>query len=377
MKPKPINAFCTPFVVVAGLLVLAAAPVAAVHLETTAELGAACEESPGNVVELDHSTKILDGLRPPATEQVASGCTIVLGPGANFETEQISMTFAGPLVVHSAQKAEVKLIRSFFTATAINFNLTGTSSAIETILSGLHATTGSLLVTLGEQSKLIVLERLLPGPDNALAAASTVQIRGGQRFTGLLSEMGISAPRGFQVTMDGAEGLLKAEHIHVATPQGSIGITASGAKGLVEMSESNLDFGDMMVVRLAGADSLLKLKQVAAGGEVLDAPGGVTLEAGSAGAGNGKIEASEISLFNVSSITLLASLSGQKGGLKLEKSSLSATGDIVLETGAQGVTEVKENSGGSDTRIRVAAGSDGECVAQSNSFFALVLEICP
>ena len=56
----------------------------------------------------------------------------------------------------------------------------------------------------------------------------------------------------------------------------------------MEMSESNLDFGDMMVVRLAGGDSLLKLKQVAAGGDGPVAPGGVTLEAGSAGTSSRK-----------------------------------------------------------------------------------------
>jgi len=74
------------FFAVAGLLILAAAPVAAIHIESTAELRDACEFSPGNVVDLDHSTKILDGRRPPGTEQVASRCTIVLGNGANFET---------------------------------------------------------------------------------------------------------------------------------------------------------------------------------------------------------------------------------------------------------------------------------------------------
>jgi hypothetical protein len=171
----------------------------------------------------------------------------------------------------------------------------------------------------------------------------------------------------------------KVEQVFFAASQGSIVITASGPRGLLEMGESNLRFGEMLAVRLTGSDSLLKIKQTGAGGasDLHDAPGGVLLEAGSAGAANGKIEATELSLFNVASIRLLASLNGQKGGLKLEKSFVGAPGDIVLETGAQGVTEVKENRGGSDTRIRVAAGPGGNCVAQPNSFFAPVLQLCP
>jgi len=346
---------------------------------TTTDLRLECEQSPGHVVVLDHPVKIVGGFRPPATEQVASGCTIDLGAGGKLETEEISMTFAGPLVAQSAQKAELKLARSFFAATAVNFNLTGTGSVIETTLSGIHATSGSLIMTMGDQSKLIVLERLLPGPADALAAASTIQIRGGEKFTAQLNEMGVTAPQGIGITMDGAEGLLKAEQVFFTASQGGIAITASGSKGLLEMSESNLRFGDMLTVRLAGGDSLLKFKQTSAGGasDVQDAPGGVLLEAGSAGAANGKIEASEISVGNVASIRLLASLSGQKGALKLEKSIVSAPGDIVFETGAQGVTEVKDNSGGSDTRIRVAAGTGGNCVAQPNTFFAPVLQLCP
>lgn len=98
--------------VCAALFFLGAAPAAATHIQTTAELRDACEMSPDNVVVLDHSTKIFDGFPPPAMVRVSSGCTIVLGPGVSFETEVVSMTFAGPFVVQSAQKGEVKLTKS-------------------------------------------------------------------------------------------------------------------------------------------------------------------------------------------------------------------------------------------------------------------------
>ena len=362
-----------------ALAMLGATPAMASHIVTTADLRTACQTSPGHVVVLDHAVSILDGARPPSTEQVLTGCTIVLGSNAKLEAQRISMTFAGPLVVESADKAEVKLSMSFFSAPSVNFNLTGAGSAIETTLSGIHATAGGLLITMGDQSKLIVLERLLPGPSDALAATTTVQIRGGQQFTGQLNEMGISAPQGIEISMNGAEGLLKVEQTRFTAAQGNIGIAASGTKGQLEMSESNLQFGNMLSIRLAGADSLLKMKQTSAGGasSTQDAPGGLLIESGSGAAANGKIEVSEVSFFNVASIRLLGSLDGLQGGLKMEKSRISASGAIVMETGAQGVTEAKENSGGAATLFRVAAGAGGKCIGQPNSFFAPVMQICP
>lgn len=362
-----------------ALAMLGATPAIASHLVTTADLRSACQTNPGHVVVLDHAVKIFDGARPPSTELVGSGCTIHIGPGAKLEIERVSMTFAGPLVVESPDKAEVKMSMSFLSAPSVNVNLTGAGSAMETTLSGIHATTGDLLITMGNESKLIVLERLLPGPSEALAAATTVRIHGGHKFTGQLNEMGISAPQGITIAITGDEGLLKVEQVFFTAAQGSIAISASGTKGQLEMSESNLRFGNMLSIRLAGADSLVGLKQTSAGGasDTQDAPGGLVIESGSGSAENGKIQASEVSFFNVASITLLGSSMGLKGGLKLEKSRISASKAIVLETGAQGVTEVKENSGGAGTTFRVATGLGGNCIGTPNSFFAPMMQICP
>lgn len=370
--------------VCAALFFLGAAPAAATHIQTTAELRAACEQSPGNVVDLDHSTKIFDGFPPPAMVHVSSGCTIVLGPGVNFETEVVKMTFAGPFVVQSAQKGEVKLTKSLMMAPSLTFSLVGAGSALAMSESSLQASSGSITAALGDDAKLEIYGRNLrgEGPSEALWAASSIQISGGRRFTGVIAaNSGLNSVRalhGFRLTMDGGEGLLKVDGVAFYVDQGSIAITASGAKALVELHQTGFQFGDSAAVRLAGSDSGLKLKQVSffGGPPTYEATGGVTLEVGSGSAGGGTLEASEVSV-SVASVTMLASRSGQKGSLKLEKSHVSATGDIALETGAQGVTEVKENNGGSETRLRVAAGPGGNCVAQSNSFFAPVLEICP
>ncbi len=50
------------------------------------------------------------------------------------------------------------------------------------------------------------------------------------------------------------------------------------------------------------------------------------------------------------------------------------TGDLLMETGALGSREVKENSLSSTTRIRMASGPGDSCVAQPNNFSAPVME---
>lgn len=98
--------------------------------------------------------------------------------------------------------------------------------------------------------------------------------------------------------------------------------------------------------------------------------GGVTIEAGSL---IGKIEASEVYVAGAASVTMRASQAGSGGLFKLEKSAVSATGDVSLE--ASSSTEVKDNTLTSGTLVRVASG--GSCTAEPNSFSAPVVEACP
>ena len=344
---------------------------------TTAELRAACQTSPGNVVALTQPVTVVDGPRYPAAEQVLTGCTIVLGPNAKLATEGISMRFAGPLVVQSSTLTEVLLARSFLAAPSVNVNLPGTGSIIEMAFSHIHATAGGLLFTMGSESKLTVMDRLSPGPLEAFTAATTVQIRSGRKFTASLSQMRISAPQGIEIAMNGDEGILTINTAWLTAAQGNIGISSSDAKGVVDLSSTNLVFRNMLSLRLAGSESLLKLQQVGMSGfEGQVAPGGMVLEIGAGAAESGSIEASNVAFFDVASINVRASVNGQKGILKIQKSHLRSSGDIVLETGGQGLTEMVENYGASSTRLRVATGTGGSCIAQLNSILAPVMQVC-
>lgn len=344
---------------------------------TTAELRVACQTSPGNVVVLTQPVTVVDGPRYPAAEQVLTGCTIILGPNAKLATEGISMRFAGPLVVQSSTLTEVLLTRSFLGAPSVNLNLPGTGSIVEMAFSHIHATGGGLLFTFGSESKLTVIERLIPGPLEAFTATTTVQIRSGPKFTASLSQMRISAPQGIEIAMNGDEGTLAINSAWLTAAQGNIGITASNSKAQVDLSSTNLVSNQMVALRLAGSDSLLKLQQVGIGGvDTQSTLGGLVIEIGSGAAENGVLEASNVGIARVASINIRASVSGRNGILKIQKSHLRSPGDLVLETGAQGLTEVVENYGASSTRFRVATGTGGSCIAQNNDILAPIMQVC-
>jgi len=51
-------------------------------ISTSAQLKQACENSPGNVVNITQPTKIEFGPALPTPENIATGCTLQIGPNA-------------------------------------------------------------------------------------------------------------------------------------------------------------------------------------------------------------------------------------------------------------------------------------------------------
>lgn len=351
------------------------------RIESALELKMACENNPGNVVTIGQSTKIYIS---NAGGPVNSGCTVVLADGVALDFERINLQFVGPLVVQSAGKAELKFNqRSAFFAPSITISLAGTGSALSATETNLYALAGDLNVSLGDDAKMEFAERNFSGGSEGLSATGSIRISGGRKFTGSIAgkiaHFPVRAPKGISIRMDGGEGLLKIDKVLWYAEQGSIAITSTGSKSLLEFSSAFLSIDDAFVIRFEGAESILKIKQVSVGtGDGGISVGGITLEAGTGGADNGKIEVSEFSNGDISSVTMAASRNGQKGSLKVEKSSVGAsTGDLLMETGAQGSTEVKENRLFSPTRVRIATGAGGSCTAQPNEIYAPVVEACP
>jgi hypothetical protein len=121
---------------------------------------------------------------------------------------------------------------------------------------------------------------------------------------------------------------------------------------------------DHFTARLGFAESALVLKEVSLLPQSVDRPiGDVTLEAGSESASHGQIEASGSYIWSGGSVAIRASLTGAGGTVKLDKSSVRAPGDLVIETGPNGTTEVKMGAT-EGASVRVASGPGGSCVWQ-------------
>jgi hypothetical protein len=364
---------------VALVLLAAGLPAQASHIETPAQLKAACEADANHVVQLDHSTKIfLPGPGTAVATQVASGCTLVLGQGAKLETEFIRVNFNGQLTVQSAYPTDVKLVKTSFQATAITLDLGAQGSALGASEATLAATAGDLNINLGDEAKLEVINRLLPGPANGMSAAGAIHISGGRKFTGLLDENGVLATQGFSVSMTGGEGLLKVSQVNFSSPLGGFSITSSGEKALLEMAETRVRSRDNIVLDLTGKDSAINVKQSFFSSSTDSATGAALFQAGTGGEINGKISLSETAVFDVTSATISASLNSSNGELSVEKSILVPEGDLRIESGAQGKTNVKENRLSSPSLIRIAAGVGGSCTGFPNTIqsFPLIQQIC-
>lgn len=349
--------------------------------QTAQELKMACETNPGNVVAINQSTKISGGAN------VNSPCTVVLANDVALDFEDAYMGFNGPLTLQSSGKANVKFTRSSFSGISLTVNLAGVGSGLSAESTTLHAAAGDLTLSFGHDSKMEIAERNFHGiGSDGLFAAGRIQIRGGRKFTGSIAgkiaPFTMRAPLGISIAMNGEEGLLKMDKVVFYAEQNNVGrvdITSTGAKSMVEMSSTGGSIEDAFVIRLEGAESTIKIKQMGVGtGDGGISSGGITFEAGTGGAGGGKIEVSEFRNGDIASVTMAASRNGLNGAIKVEKSSIGArTGDLLIETGAQGSTDVKENRLFSATRIRIATGAGGSCNAQPNELFAPVVEACP
>lgn len=375
------NTVVTPFLIGLFCMLVTSNRISAQQtISTAAQLKAACETNAGNQVIINQSTKIADG-----TASVNCGCTMVLTNGASLDFENLNMDFAGPLVIRSAQKGELKLTnKSWVTAYSININLAGVGSSLATTESNLNALAGNLDISLGEDAKMELAGLNFSGGSAALSATGSIRINGGRKFTGSFEGKGshfpVRATQSIYVKMSGGEGILKMERVAWWASEGSIAITATGAKSSLELNNGFFSIDDSFHIRFEGAESLIKMNQLG-----LDTDegglsnGGLIIEAGTGNAANGKIEVSGLGTRegDIAFITMAASRNGQNGSVKVERNNIvAAGGNLIIETGASGSTEVKDSRLVSSTRIRIATGAGGNCVAQANGYFAPVQELC-
>jgi hypothetical protein len=349
-------------------------------ITTAAQLKTACETNSGNLVTINQSTKISGG-----SADVNCGCTVVLASGVSLDFETLNMTFAGPLVIRSAQKAELKFTnKTWFRASSIAINLAGTGSALATTESNLNALAGNVEISLGNEAKMELAELNFNGGSEALSATGSIKINGGRKFTGSIEGKGtlypVRATQSISIKMNGGDGILKIEKVVWWANEGSISIGATGPNNLLELNNGFFSIDDSFAVRFEGNESLIKMNQVSLNTDEGGlSNGGFIIEAGTGNASNGKIEISRLGTRegDIAFITMAASRNGQNGSVKVERNNISADGgDLIIETGASGSTEVKDSRLVSATKIRIATGAGGNCVVQDNGYAAPVQELC-
>ncbi len=349
----------------AALAVTGAQTARATHIETTGDLKRACETSPGNVVVLTHPTKISNGVRPPASENVTTGCTLQLDAFANVEFDQVGITFNGPFTLNGGAKANVISVESVLSAHSMALNLTSAESLLIVDESRFQATAGNLTIAFGTGGKAELKEAL----GSTLSASGEIRITGGNKFGLNLSEAILSAGSGIRLEAMGAEAVVKANKATFNTTAGSAQINLTGDKGLVEIGSSSITAGNGIAVILTGREGGMKLNSA----PLNAGTGSVELRADGFKA---NVNVSGGSLRGGTTVTVHSAFGDQFGNIVVEKATLQGGGDVRVETGAAGATKATDNRLTSGTLVRIAAGVGGKCEALLNVITSPVQQIC-
>jgi hypothetical protein len=336
-------------------------------MSSTAELKLACETSPGNVVVLNANTQISTGPQAPLTEAVNTKCTIVISPLVTFEASQVSMTFNGPLTIQGGTEGRALFIESAFTAPSVSVTLTD-RSALYVERSLLRASAGSITINTGLEGTVDVKGPLVGGN---LVASGAINISASQKFTGNLADAEVSAGTGINVSMTGAEAQFISTTSTLNTASGAVNITSSGEKSFVEFKLGSVaTSSNGLNVTLNGNESEINANQFTLNGGT----GGVTLQTGGT---KGKVTMADGTLNAGGAVTIQASTTGLEGTAMVQNTQITGGGNLKVETGSLGNSEVLDSGLTSNTLVRIATGAGGNCKSQNNIISAPMQQVCP
>jgi hypothetical protein len=316
-------------------------------------------------VQINVPTQISSGPQAPATENVNTKCTLVLGSLVTFEASQVSMTFNGPLRIQGGNESHVLFVESEFTATLIN-STTASKSLFQVERSLLRATAGNIVVNSGSEGTVTVNGPLVGGN---LIASGAVNFSGGLKFYGTLTDAGVSAGTGFNVNMTGAEAQFIATTSTIQAANGAINVTGSGEKNFAEFKFNSVASSPRGInVRLNGNESEIVANQF-----TFDGGAGIILRTG----GNkGKVTMDDGLLNANGAVTVQSSTTGLEGIAVVKNAQFTAGSGIRVETGSRGNTEVLDSNLTSNTLVRFATGAGGNCKSQNNIINAPNQQIC-
>ncbi len=335
---------------------------------TPQQLKAACETTPGNTVVVNGPIKI-SGFS--SRVNVTTGCRLVFGSSAKFESDSINMGFAGPLVFQGGTTSATIFSKTLFEAPSLTLDLAGGNNEVNIAESTLRATTGNLSVNVGPDSKWAVSSRFA-GRVHAMQAAGTVQVTGAGKFDGGIADSSVLGAGGISISGAGNEMALGFGNSNLIATNGAIAITSPGIQATLNYTQGQMRAGTGITISFSGNEGQVSLQQVTANA----GSGSLTVQTALGGSRPAKSIVIESNITAGGSVSVLASVGGQSGEAALESSRVTATGDLVVRSGSLGTTNVKINTLRSNSLVGAYTGPSGSCTAEGNTVTSPVRALC-
>jgi hypothetical protein len=356
--------------IIAGLTFAALAIAQPAPFSTTAQLKAACETSPGNVVVINTPVKVFNGPALPAVETVRTGCRLVFGSNGSIEFDNVGMRFTGALSLQASAKTTFSMKKALLSANSVLVDFAAPEGIVVLDESRLLATAGSVTIDVADDGKLQI-SKPLAGAINSIQASGLVNLQGGRKYELAMAETRIDAGTGIAISTDGPEGMVQATAVILNTRTGQVNITSPGAKAVLDYSLGRIAAPAGFSVNYAGDEASIDIKTTA----IVASAGSVNLQAGSAGS-FGVLKLTEGTLSTAGTLFLRASEAFTKGEAVLETMRVTATRGIDVVTGDNGLTSVKINNLVSSSLVRAVTGPSGACIAESNTVRAPQVSLC-
>lgn len=338
-------------------LTLAAAPLAAQQIVSTADLKRACETAPNNVVTVTSPLKIEFGARFPAVEQVNTGCTLLFAENTGLEMKQVAIRFAGPVSLQSSRKAEVALFESYLEAASLHLPLYGRGSKVIVGQSRLVARAGNFSLAFFEDSTLEVFDAFGPAPAEPVIQTAGLFSIFTDASTLSFKNARLQAGSGFDINLADELPTLKMEETDLVTSGGAIAIYGTLRDTKVEINKGLFRAPNGVRVTL-GRQSALAMKDTRIDGGA----GAVNIGVGSY---SSSAEVSQVTIDTAGAIALSAG--SFSAAVIVDGATLRAGGAVSILSGSQWAKAVaKNNTVTAGVSFSVAAGSNSTCEASGN-----------
>lgn len=315
----------------------------------------ACRLNAANTVVLTQQTKFQTGFAG-TTFATPTACTVILGPGASFELDTITMRFGGAFTVQAGQNGKVAIAKATLDAPSIALNLTGAEGEFQMDDARVFAAAGNLTLQFGEKGKMEVKNSGGWYQPRLAARRGAFNLSAGAFFAGSVVQSGLQGATGINFNFNGLDSSLKIESSDL--------LVSSGATSVAPFT-----YGAFQV-----SSSAAKVAFEAINVNLMEAARAVNIALSGA--------ESKVGLVNVRSQTssqrIAITAMGQNGEVKAENLLLYGIPEVIVETGVQGSTTVT-NSPGSITAtqlIRIRAGTGGACSASTQGLSSPTIELC-